>query len=177
MWTKEEEKEWNKKYYQEHKQECLNRAKNWAENNLERRNNNKKLWDIKNKDLNKIKKAEYYNDNKEELNAKHKEWIKNNRDYKNNYSKEYLQNQRQYFMSQCRAKSRAYLNKYGQKIEGYQIHHCCTYAEPFKFIYCSREMHRLIHSYLRQHNISADDEHYDYIKHLLNDTVIKYNID
>ena len=75
-----------------------------------------------------------------------------------------------------RLKSLRYLNKYGTKIPGYQIHHCSTYAEPYKFIYCSKEMHRLIHAYLRQHNIDADSNHYEYIKHLLDDTVVLYGI-
>lgn len=76
-----------------------------------------------------------------------------------------------------RHKSRYYLNKYGKKIEGYQIHHCCTYTEPYKFIYCSKEMHHLIHEYLRAHNIDADTDHYEQIKHLLDDSVIKYNLE
>ena len=76
-----------------------------------------------------------------------------------------------------RQKSRRYLYKYGTKIKDYQIHHCCTYDEPYKFIYCSKEIHSLIHAYLRQHNIDADSDHYEYIKHLLDDSVIKYNIE
>ena len=75
-----------------------------------------------------------------------------------------------------RSKSNNYLNKYGTKIPGYQIHHCCTYTEPYKFIYCSKEMHHLIHSYLKQHNIDADSDHYEQIKHLLDDSVFLYNI-
>ena len=75
-----------------------------------------------------------------------------------------------------RKKSNNYLNKYGTKIKGYEIHHCCTYTEPYKFIYCSKEMHHLIHSYLKQHNIDADSDHYEQIKHLLDDSVFLYNI-
>ena len=76
-----------------------------------------------------------------------------------------------------RKKSQRYLKKYGTMIPDYEIHHCCTYAEPYKFIYCSIEMHRLIHAYLRQHDIDADSDHYEQIKHLLDDTVVKYNIE
>lgn len=75
-----------------------------------------------------------------------------------------------------RMKSQRYLKKYGKKIEGYQIHHCFTYDDPYKFIYCSKEMHRLIHAYLRQHNIDADSNHYEYIAHLLDDTVVLYGL-
>lgn len=79
--------------------------------------------------------------------------------------------------SSTRSKSQYYLRKYGKKIEGYQIHHCCTYTEPYKFIYCSKDMHKLIHAYLRQHNISADSDHYEYIKHLLDYTVVLYGLE
>lgn len=79
--------------------------------------------------------------------------------------------------SSIRVKSWRYLKKYGTKIDGYEIHHCCTYTEPYKFVYCSREMHRLIHAYLRQHNLDADSNHYEYIKHLLDDTVVLYGLE
>ena len=75
-----------------------------------------------------------------------------------------------------RLKSSRYLSKHGKKIPGYEIHHCCTYTEPYKFIYCSKEIHRTIHSYLREHNIDADSDHYNLIKHLLDDTVILYGL-
>lgn len=107
---------------------------------------------------------------------KSKIWYKTHKDY----CKAYINTDVNSFgesKQNIRKKSQRYLIKYGQKIEGYQIHHCCTYAEPYKFIYCPKEMHRLIHSYLKQHNIDADSDHYQYIKHLLDDTVIKYNIE
>ena len=79
---------------------------------------------------------------------------------------------------EIRYKSFYYLKKYGKRIKGYEIHHCCGYDDPYKFIYVPRDFHRsIIHVYLRQHNISADEDHYDLIKHLLDDTCIKYNID
>lgn len=76
-----------------------------------------------------------------------------------------------------RMKSNHYLNKYGTKIQGYEIHHCCTYDEPYKFIYCSKEMHLKIHAYLRDNHIVADSNHYEQIKHLLDDTAILYGLD
>lgn len=76
-----------------------------------------------------------------------------------------------------RCKSNRYINKYGTKIPGYQIHHCCTYTEPYKFIYCSKEIHLKIHQYLRDNNISADTDHYEQIKQLLDDTVVIYGLD
>lgn len=146
-----------------------------------------------------IKKKEYakayYQANKEEEKFKKKAWRKANKAYLNSYEKRYREANKiecaqysQKYKAQdlnslgqtkysIRRKSQYYLRKYGKPIEGYEIHHCFTYNEPYKFIYCSRQMHRLIHSYLKQHNIDADTEHYEYIKHLLDDSVIKYNVD
>ena len=117
---------------------------------------------------------------KESEKAKLKAWKEANKEECNAYMKEYYKSdvnslgQRKAII---RKKSQRYLNKYGTKIPGYQIHHCCTYTEPYKFIYCSKEMHRLIHAYLKQHNIDADSDHYDLIKHLLDDRVVLYGIE
>ena len=112
--------------------------------------------------------------------AKLKAWKEANKEHCNEYRKHYDKsdvNSLGQTKSSIRAKSQRYLNKYGTKIQGYQIHHCCTYDEPYKFIYCSKEMHRMIHSYIRQHNIDVDSNHYELIKHLLDDTVVLYGLD
>ena len=75
-----------------------------------------------------------------------------------------------------RKKSRRYLKKYGIKIPDYQIHHCFTYDDPTKFIYCSKEIHLKIHQFLRDNNIDADINHYEQIKHLLDEKVIKFGV-
>ena len=117
----------------------------------------------------------YYEAPKEERRAKmrayyesHKERFKAYLKADNNHLGETKNN--------VRRKSNKYLSKYGTKIIGYEIHHCCGYTEPYKFIYCSKEIHNQIHSYLREHNIPADSDHYEQIKHLLNDNVVLYNI-
>lgn len=104
-----------------------------------------------------------------------KMWRKSHKDYYKDYHKTDVNDLGQ-TKNYIRNKSRRYLSKYGNKIPGYQIHHCCTYNEPYKFIYCSKEKHQLIHSYLRQHNIDADSDHYEQIKHLLDDSVVLYGI-
>ena len=118
---------------------------------------------------NKDKRKAYYQANKEHVKAYQKEYMK---EYKKSDVNSLGQTK-----ESIRHKSWRYLKKYGTKIPGYQIHHCCTYTEPYKFIYCSKEMHRLIHAYLRQHNIDADSDHYDLIKHLLDDRVVLYGIE
>ena len=135
-----------------------------------------KAWKAAHRESEKAKLKAWYESHKEEAKAKmkaysqsHKEEAKarKNADVNANGQKK----------SSIRSKSNHYLRKYCTKIPGYEIHHCCTYTEPYKFIYCSREMHKLIHAYLRQHNISADSDHYEYIKHLLDDTVVLYGLE
>lgn len=75
-----------------------------------------------------------------------------------------------------RAKSRYYLQKNGTKIPGYEIHHCFTYDYPKKFIYCPIKLHNEIHKFLNEKGIKADTDHYEQIKHLLDDTVIVYGV-
>lgn len=112
---------------------------------------------------------------KKEWNARSKDWRASHREWCRNYQKSDV-NSNGVRKSNIRVKSWRYLKKYGTKIHGYQIHHCRTYTEPYKFIYCSKEMHLKIHSYLRQHNIDADSDHYEQIKHLLDDTVVLYGL-
>lgn len=154
----QDRKEYFKQYYQEHREANKARVKAYS-----------KAYYQENKDKIKERCKEYYQENKEYYRYYQ-------RDYQKDYKKSDLNSLGQTKTS-IRTKSQRYLSKYGTKIPGYQIHHCCTYTEPYKFIYCSREMHKLIHSYLRQHNISADSDHYEQIKHLLDDTVVLYGLD
>lgn len=118
--------------------------------------------------------------NSQERKAYMKVWQEEHKDELRAYSKAYKEsdvNSLGQTKHSIRKKSRRYLKKYGTNIPGYEIHHCCTYDDPYKFIYCSKEMHRLIHAYLRQHNIDADSDHYEQIKHILDESVVKYGID
>ena len=148
--TKEQMKAYMKAYYQEHKEQL------------------------------KARTRAYYQEHKEELKAYMSAYYQEHKEQINEYMKSYRVidvNSVGFPKGNIRTLSNNYLAKYGMKIPGYEIHHCCTYTEPYKFIYCSRDLHRRIHSYLREHNIDADTDHYDLIKHLLDDTVVKYNIE
>ena len=155
-----------------------------------------KAWYEANKEQVKASKKEYYKAHKEEHKASVKAWREVNKEQYKVYQKAYMKAYRQankeeynaytkaYNQSDVnslgqtkdsiRKKSRRYLKKYGTNIPGYEIHHCFGYDDASKFIYCSIEMHRTIHKYLRNNNISADSDHYKYIEHLLNDSVVKY---
>ena len=151
-----------------------------------------KAWYEANKEQVKASKKEYYKAHKEEHKASVKAWREVNKEHCNEYMKAYRQANKEEYNAYTKAynqsdvnslgqtkdsirkKSRRYLKKYGTNIPGYEIHHCFGYDDASKFIYCSIEMHRTIHKYLRNNNISADSDHYKYIEHLLNDSVVKY---
>lgn len=127
----------------------------------------------------KARSKDYYKANKESKNARSKAWNKAHKEEIKEYMKDYNKadvNLLGQTKASIRRKSNTYLAKYGTKIPGYEIHHCCTYNEPYKFIYCSKEIHLKIHQYLRDNNIDADSNHYEQIKHLLNDKVVLYGI-
>lgn len=130
------------------------------------------------KDKKEYHKA-WYQAHKEEVKEYKRAWYQAHKEEVKEYQKEYDKadvNSLGQTKNSIRKKSLYYLKKYGKKIPGYQIHHCCTYTDPYKFIYCSKEMHQLIHAYLRQHNIDSDSDHYEQIKHLLDNTVVLYGL-
>ena len=145
--------------------------KAWYEANRE----SAKAWREANKDQVKASKKAWRESHKEQVKAKLKAWREAHKDQVKARVKSDVNSLGQTKES-IRKKSERYLKKYGTKIKDYEIHHCCTYTEPYKFVYCSKEIHRLIHAYLRQHNIDADSNHYEYIKHLLDDTVVLYGL-
>lgn len=55
------------------------------------------------------------------------------------------------------------------KFKDYEIHHCFGYDNPTKFIYIPKSLHNKIHQYLRDNNIDADSNHYEYIKRMINE--------
>jgi len=117
----------------------------------------------------------YYQANKEKYRTRNKAWEESHKEHRKAYYKTDVNSFGQ-TKQLIRCLSGQYLKNHGKKIPGYEIHHCFTYDEPYKFIYCSKETHLLIHAYLREHNIDADSDHYEQIKHLLDDTVVLYGI-
>ena len=113
----------------------------------------------------------YYQANKEQLKANMKAWSKAHRQESYKYKKSEVNSLGQ-TKNYIRLKSRNILKKSGIKIPGYENHHCFGYEDPSKFIYCSKEMHLKIHKFLRDNTIDADSNHYEQIKHLLDEKVI-----
>ena len=161
----QDRKEYMKAWYKAHKEEMKARSKAWNEAHKEEMKARSKAWNEA---------------HKEECKARMKAWNEAHKEEVNDRNRAYQKadvNSLGQTKNSIRVKSNIYLNKYGTKIEGYQIHHCCTYNEPYKFIYCSKEIHLKIHQYLRDNNIEADSDHYAQIKHLLDNTVVIYGLD
>ena len=135
-------------------------------------------------------RKEYYQANKEQYKAANKAYYQANKEkwksYYQSHKEQYKASEKAYKKADLnsfgqtkdniRGKSRYILKKMKLHINGYQIHHCFTYDDPTKFIYCSKETHLKIHQFLRDNNISADTNHYEQIKHLLDEKVVKFGI-
>ena len=111
----------------------------------------------------------YYQAHKEEKKA----YYQTHKDQVKAYSKAYRKsdvNALGQTKHSIRMKSMRILKQMNLNIPGYEIHHCFGYEDPSKFIYCSREMHRTIHKYLREHSIDASCDHWMHIRDLVNST-------
>ena len=117
----------------------------------------------------KATKKAYYQEHKDSEKARVKAWREANKEQIKAYHKSDVNALGQTKQS-IRSKSRCILKQMNLHIDGYQIHHCFGYEDPSKFIYCSREMHRTIHQFLRDNNISADTDHWMAIRELVNST-------
>ena len=141
-------KEQYKAYYEANKEEIKASKKAYAQAHKEQR------------------KA-YYEAHKEYINAYVKAYKQAHKDQVKAYMKSDVNSKGQTKQS-IRMKSQRILKQMNLHIDGYEIHHCCGYEDPSKFIYCSREMHRTIHQYLRDNNISANSDHWMAIRDIVN---------
>ena len=121
----------------------------------------------------------YYQAHKEQRKAYRKAYFQAHKEACNEKSKVYNKadfNSLGQTKQSIRLKSISILKKSGINIPDYQIHHCFTYDDPTKFIYCSKEMHLKIHQFLRDNHIDADSDHYEQIKHLLDENVVVFGV-
>ena len=134
---------------------------------------------IRNFEMTKEERKEYMKAwkaaHRESEKAKKKAWREENRDKYIAYMK-YDINSLGQTKQNIRSKSLYILKQMNLKIPGYQIHHCFTYNDPTKFIYCSKELHLKIHKFLRDNNIDADSDHYEQIKQLLDENVVIFGL-
>lgn len=173
--TKEERNAKAREWYKANKEQVKSKKKDYYKTNIEQL----KLYKIAHKEERNSYSKSYYQTHKERHKVIVKAWQEAHREEINEYNKVYYKNDiNSHGKSKgiIRHKSQYYLNKYGKKIPGYQIHHCFTYDDPSKFIYCSKELHLKIHQFLRDNHIDADSDHYEQIKHLLDETVVIYGV-
>lgn len=140
LMTREERKEYMKKWISEHRAEHREEYKAYMKKyNAEHREEYKK----------------YYSEHREERHARQKKYISEDVN-KNGVTK-----------NRIRMRSRMILKKGHTKLKGYEIHHCFGYEDAEKFIYIPRDLHLKIHQFLRDNNIPAHIEHFNAIRELI----------
>ena len=159
---KEYMKEYMKAYRQAHREQYKARAKAYYQANKEEIIAKKKVY----------MKA-YNQAHREEHKARVKAYRQAHKEENNAYTTAYNQsdlNSLGQTKNSIRIKSRRILKQMNLKIPHYEIHHCFGYEDASKFIYISRSLHRKIHQYLRDNNISADSNHWMQIRDIVNNT-------
>ena len=182
--TKEERRKvYAKAYRQAHKDKAKAYMKAWHEANKESEKAAKKSWYEANKEYHLARCKSYEQAHMEQLKeyqkAYKKAYYQSHKEQCKTYARNYMKNDVNSFgesKNSIRFKSSYYLKKHGTKIPGYEIHHCFGYDDPTKFIYCSKSLHLKIHQFLRDNNIDADTDHYDKIKHLLDEKVVTFGL-
>ena len=152
--TKEQQKEYQKAWYQANKEQQKEYQKAYKQAHKEQ--------------LKEYQKA-YYKANKEQVKEYNKAYNQAHKEQQKEYKKSDVNSLGQTKHS-IRNKSLRILKKSGIKIPGYQIHHCFGYEDPSKFIYISIELHRTIHQFLHDNNIDAASDHWMQIRQLVNGT-------
>ena len=89
---KEHKKEMWRKWYEKNKESVLDYQKNYREVNKEKIAERDKKYRAANSDVLKVKKAEYYQKNKDIFHEKYKEYYKNNSDKLKEYQRHYREN-------------------------------------------------------------------------------------
>lgn len=115
----------------------------------------KKLSLMKKVDERKLRKKQYYVEHRNEYIARLHERILRD------------QNSNGITKHNIRKRSRLLLRSNG-RLPGYEIHHCFGYDDYRKFIYIPRHLHLEIHKLLRDRGISADYDHWNVIRDLVN---------
>jgi len=108
--NKEEQKEYQKQWYQDNKEEQKAYRKQYYLDNKERILEESKQYNLDNKEKKNAYSKQYYLDNKERLLEESKQWRLDNKEKKNAYSKQY-QNERYHsdplfkFKDNCRSRT------------------------------------------------------------------------
>jgi hypothetical protein len=93
--TKEEKKEYDKKYRLNNKEKIKERHKKWLLNNKEEIKEQQKQWRLENKEAKKEYDKQYRLNNKEEIKERNKKWNLANKEEQKEYDKKYQRNRYQ----------------------------------------------------------------------------------
>ena len=129
----------------------------------------KKAYYQAHKDAHKASMKAWYEAHKESVNASVKAYKQANKEKVKAYMQSDVNSLGQTKQS-IRQKSLRILKKMNLKIPRYEIHHAFGYEDASKFIYISKSLHLKIHSYLKEHNIDADTDHWQAISNIVNST-------
>ena len=129
----------------------------------------KKAYYQAHKDAHKASMKAWYEAHKESVNASVKAYKQANKEKVKAYIQSDVNSLGQTKQS-IRQKSLRILKKMNLKIPRYEIHHAFGYEDASKFIYISKSLHLNIHSYLKEHNIDADTDHWQAISNIVNST-------
>ena len=161
----QERKEYQKAYYEAHKEQLKAQMKAWKEAHKETEKAKLKAW----KETNKERVKAWCEANKEKAKAYQKAYKQANKEKVKAYMQSDVNSLGQTKQS-IRQKSLRILKKMNLKIPRYEIHHAFGYEDASKFIYISKSLHSKIHKYLREHNIDADSDHWLQISDIVNST-------
>ena len=161
----QERKEYQKAYYEAHKEQLKAQMKAWKEANKESEKAKLKAW----KEANKERVKAWCEANKEKAKAYQKAYKQVNKEKVKAYMQSDVNSLGQTKHS-IRQKSQRILKKMHLHIPRYEIHHAFGYEDASKFIYISKSLHSKIHKYLREHNIDADSDHWLQIADIVNST-------
>ena len=89
-YTKEQRREYDKEYYENHKEKIVKRKKIYREANKEKEAEQKKKYNEANKEERAKYAREYRKKNKEKVSATSKKWREKNKEERANYHKEYI---------------------------------------------------------------------------------------
>lgn len=113
----------------------------------------------------------YRAEHREEHKEYTRKWRTEHKDEHDVYMSKYISedlNKNGMTKHRVRKLSRQRLFKTHTKLNGYEIHHCFGYDDTNKFIYIPKTLHLQIHQLLKDNNISADSNHWNAIRGIVN---------
>lgn len=126
---------------------------------------------MKRRETHKANARKWNHEHREEVRERNRQWRVENPEKHRECIRKYKSrdvNSAGVTKHRIRFDSRYILSKNHAKLSGYEIHHCFGYGDPNRFIYIPKQLHQKIHQLLRDNNLSADSDHWNAIRDLVN---------